>query len=165
MNKLYKARTSLRISIIYRLAVCFSFLLVPFLLYSIGTINSLWLSVPFIALAFITLTAYEGIILDFENQRLKVYLNILGWAAGKWQQMPTYHRITAVQTKQKQRLTSNRATQEYEFVKISYEIRLYDTQSHDYQIASKGTKEKVRIDAEKLSQLTHIPVEDFTEPQ
>ncbi len=141
-----------------KLVVC----VIGVFLISIST--NYWVILSFVILCLTLLTVHEGIILDFEKKRLKLYIGLWGIKLGKWESMPTYCRLTLVQTTGNRRLHSKQAMRTYDYSEKSYELRLYDTGSHAYQIASKGTKSNVRKKAEQLSLVTHLAIEDFTEP-
>jgi len=156
MDRIYQARISYILPPYLRIPLFLVLLATPVILF-----NPLQ-GIPFLLLAVAGITAQEGIVLNFHTRQLKVYFSIFGIKIGKWQPMPVYNRITLVKDRELIRASSANATASHQYYTTNYTIRLYDTESHDYQIASKGTKEKVAKDAERLSKLTQIGIEDFT---
>ncbi len=108
-------------------------------------------------------TATEGICMDFEQKKFKVYFSIFGLKFGSWQLMPVYNRLTVVPVQENVRAETYRSSQSHVYQVNSYMARLYDEGSYDYQVVSKGDKEKVLKEAEMVATLTNIPFEDFTQ--
>lgn len=121
-----------------------------------------WIIAVFvIAMAIFMITGHEGVIIDKENKRFKIYYSIFFIKFGSWESLPDFSRLLLVpeQTQYKSfSFTSKRS-----FTENKFGVRLYYPNSSDYIIASKTEKSKAKEDAEFLAKLLDMKLEDYSD--
>ena len=156
MDKIYRSTTGHFLVKYQRVAFFVVLFLSP--IYLLDNPNK-GISIFVLSLAFAT--AHGGILINFNKNKFKPYVCIIGILFGKWQPMPIYNRITIVRTRNKIKMYS-RTSHSHDHVALSYSVRLYDNDSHDYREVSRGNLRKVKGAATTLSHFTSIDFEDFT---
>ncbi|MFW5760929.1 MAG: hypothetical protein ACOCXH_08130 [Cyclobacteriaceae bacterium] len=113
-----------------------------------------------VATALFIISGHEGIIIDGNNKKFKIYYSIFFIKFGSWDQLPGFNRLLLVpeQTQIKTfSFTSNKSITENKFG-----VRLYYPDSSDYILASKTEKSKAKEDAEFLAKMLGLKLEDFS---
>jgi len=119
-----------------------------------------WMIAIFVlALALFLITGNEGIIIDEKNKRFKVYYSIYFIKFGSWETLPNFGRLLLVpeQLKYKGNLFSKKSLTENKFG-----VRLFYANSSDYILASKGELAPTKKDAEFLSKMLNLKIEDYS---
>ena len=108
------------------------------------------------------ITAHEGIAIDRDNNRMKIFWSVLFIRVGKWEPLPEFGRILLVPEKTKYKGFSLSArTTEYSVNR--YGVRLYYPDSNDYILAAKNKLEKAKNDAKIISGIINKKYEDYSD--
>ena len=110
----------------------------------------------------LVVTAHEGISIDQEKKRMKIFWSVLFIRVGNWEPLPKIGRILLVPEKTKYKGFSLSArTTEYSVKRFG--VRLYYPDSNDYILAAKNKLDKAKHNAEILSNIFDKKYEDYSD--
>jgi hypothetical protein len=119
-----------------------------------------WMIAIFVlALAFFIISGNEGIVIDEKNKKFKVYYSVYFIKFGSWEPLPNFGRLLLVpeQLKYKGNIFSKKSLTDEKFG-----VRLFYANSSDYLLAAKGELEPTKKDAEFLSKMLNLKIEDYS---